>query len=397
MFSNNNFTIRNLTRHALPTSLYNTSGETSSPGRVCLSKGTSSSARVAKRMVVTWSSIIVQQAGSGEWWTGGVSQDLTCYLCPITTLVLVQLRSLWGWLMPQPQPMMRYNPCPLLALELWSMSTIRQFHNYDCILLFRPPPYHPHYCLWFYSVLDCPAIIQLEVCSRSISHNLDSADPTGHGNTRDWWLAADRLYRRQIAMAGCYIHKGWMVAPWTTDQSMFLICFTVMFAVQVCTRTLMTEPGWWCGGARWPVQSETWLERRGWGRLWAGRCCVAWYGNTTQSSPPSNPRPDCRSSDCERTASKCWTEETSTHIQTCARDLNNNGTFVGRRSAVASQALVENIWSIEQWVLSLYLNRESDTVDNWRDKEFQQVGTAQLIDRLPKSVIWRPHQETMFR
>jgi len=118
MFSNNNFTIRNLTRHALPTSLYNTSGETSSPGRVCLSKGTSSSARVAKRMVVTWSSIIVQQAGSGEWWTGGVSQDLTCYLCPITTLVLVQLRSLWGWLMPQPQPMMRYNPCPLLALEL---------------------------------------------------------------------------------------------------------------------------------------------------------------------------------------------------------------------------------------------------------------------------------------
>jgi len=48
----------------VPTSLYNTSGETSSPSRVCLSKGTSSSARVAKRVVVTWSSIIVYRQAS---------------------------------------------------------------------------------------------------------------------------------------------------------------------------------------------------------------------------------------------------------------------------------------------------------------------------------------------
>jgi len=40
MFSNNNFTIHNLTR-ASPTSLHNTSGEQPSPVRVCLSKGTS--------------------------------------------------------------------------------------------------------------------------------------------------------------------------------------------------------------------------------------------------------------------------------------------------------------------------------------------------------------------
>jgi len=42
--------MRNLTR-AFPTSLYNTSGETSSPGRVCLSKGTSSQHESRRRVV----------------------------------------------------------------------------------------------------------------------------------------------------------------------------------------------------------------------------------------------------------------------------------------------------------------------------------------------------------
>jgi len=32
----------------------------------------------------------------------------------------------------------------------------------------------------------CPIIIQLEACSRSTSHYLDSSDPSGHGNTGDW-------------------------------------------------------------------------------------------------------------------------------------------------------------------------------------------------------------------
>jgi len=41
------------------------------------------------------------------------------------------------------------------------------------------------------STRRCPAIIQLEACSRSTSHYLDSSDPPGHGNTGDWCSGAD--------------------------------------------------------------------------------------------------------------------------------------------------------------------------------------------------------------
>jgi len=43
--------------------------------------------------------------------------------------------------------------------------------------------------LW--SSRGCLAIIQLEACSRSTSHYLDSSDPLGHGNTGDWCSGAD--------------------------------------------------------------------------------------------------------------------------------------------------------------------------------------------------------------
>jgi len=78
---------------------------------------------------------------------------------------------------------------------------------------------------------------------------------------------------------------------------------------------LNTEPGWWCGAERWQVQSETWSVMLRWDRLSTDHCCEGWYGNTTRNSPPSDPRPDSHSSDCERTASMCWTAETGIHTQ----------------------------------------------------------------------------------